>query len=136
MFSWIFKISLFLIFILKSCFCFSQQSTNDFVVVKEFKIIGNKTTKEPIIIREVPFSINDTILKNELSQVLERTNSNLFNTSLFNFITVEPVYFDDQNVSIYITCQRLHTICITQHTFILYIFIYYYYMLTYLYNNM
>ena len=107
MYSQVSKVALSLIFIIQSCcFCFSQDSTNSFVVVKEFRVIGNKTTKEAIVIREVPFNINDTIPIDELNQVLKRTESNLFNTSLFNFITVEPVYFDDQNISIYITVEE------------------------------
>ena len=35
-----------------------------------------------------------------------KTKSNLFNTSLFNFITVEPVYFDEENISVYITVSE------------------------------
>ena len=85
---------------------FSQEKTNDYVIVKEYKIIGNKTTRENIIAREMPFLLNDTIKKEDLNVKLERTKSNLFNTSLFNFVTVEPVYFDETNISIYITVEE------------------------------
>jgi outer membrane protein assembly factor BamA len=92
---------LFLVF--KVCFTSYSQ---EYVIVKEYKIIGNKTTKENIIVREIPVNIGDTINKTDLSEILERTRSNLFNTSLFNFITVEPVYFDSSNISIYITVEE------------------------------
>ena len=100
------RTSLLLFFLLKLfCFSFAQTDSNK-VIIKEFKIIGNKTTRENIIIREVPFQINDTISQDGLQEVLERTKSNLFNTSLFNFIVVEPVYFDETNISIYITVEE------------------------------
>jgi len=102
----IFKFCFTLFFLLKLGLVFSQEELNKYVVVKEFKVIGNKTTKENIIIREIPFSINDTLLDEDLNATLERAKSNLLNTSLFNFITVEPVYYNDTNISIYITVEE------------------------------
>ena len=98
--------SLFL-FLLILCFnAFSQENEDKIIIVKEFKIIGNKTTRENIIIREVPIDINDTIASGELEKILSRTRSNLLNTSLFNFVTVAPVYFDDSHISLYITVEE------------------------------
>jgi outer membrane protein assembly factor BamA len=86
---------------------FSQvKDTSKVSVVKEIKIIGNKTTRDNIIVREIPFVIGDTISKENLHKVLERTQSNLLNTSLFNFVTVEPVNFDNTHISIYITVEE------------------------------
>ncbi|MGB0881669.1 MAG: BamA/TamA family outer membrane protein [Vicingaceae bacterium] len=76
------------------------------VVVKEFRVIGNKTTKERIILREIPVDVNDTIAKENLNETLGWIKSNLINTFLFNFVTVEPVYFDDNNISIFITVEE------------------------------
>ncbi len=102
-----FKFSLLLFFLFNWCnFSFSQTDTSRINVVKEIKIIGNKTTKENIIIREIPFKIGDTILVSKIKQILERTESNLLNTLLFNFVTVEPVYFDETLLSIYITVEE------------------------------
>jgi outer membrane protein assembly factor BamA len=86
---------------------FSQiDDTTKINIVKEVKIIGNKTTRDNIILREIPFIIGDTIAKENLDEIIERTHSNLLNTSLFNFVTVEPVYFDDILISIYITVEE------------------------------
>ena len=102
-----FKSLLLLFFLLKLCFTsFSQESAAKFNVVMEVKIIGNKTTRDNIIIREMPFNIGDSILSDDLKEVLERVKSNLLNTLLFNFVTVEPVYFDDTHISIYITVEE------------------------------
>jgi len=76
------------------------------VVVVEYKIIGNKTTKNHIIEREFPFSLNDTISKNKLNYIIERTQSNLMNTLLFNFVNVDVVYFTDEIISIYVTVEE------------------------------
>ena len=97
---------LLFLFLFFELFGVSYSQENGILIVKEFKIIGNKTTKENIIFREIPFKINDTIEKNRLDEILERTKSNLFNTSLFNFVTVEPVYFDENTISIYITVEE------------------------------
>tara|TARA_B110000459_G_scaffold43678_1_gene48080 strand:+ start:797 stop:2194 length:1398 start_codon:yes stop_codon:yes gene_type:complete len=84
----------------------SAQETSDYIVVKDVKIIGNKTTKASIILREISFNIYDTIQSENLSMELERVKNNLLNTSLFNFVTVDPVYFDNQNISIFITVEE------------------------------
>jgi len=84
----------------------SAQDSTYFVIVNEIKLIGNKTTKDHIIIRELPFQVGDTILVQDLPKTIERSHSNIFNTSLFNFITVEPVYFNDTYISFYITVEE------------------------------
>jgi outer membrane protein assembly factor BamA len=104
--SLILKLFLTSILVICSSFIFSQENSKSFIIVKEVRVIGNKTTQENIIVREIPININDTILFEDLSMVLERTKSNLINTSLFNFVTVEPVYFDDNNISLYITVEE------------------------------
>ena len=44
----------------------SAQETSDYIVVKDVKIIGNKTTKASIILREISFNIYDTIQSENL----------------------------------------------------------------------
>jgi len=75
-------------------------------IVSEIKVIGNKTTKEHIILRELPFKVGDTISADELSEVIERARSNLFITQLFNFVTIETAYFHDTFLSFYITVEE------------------------------
>jgi hypothetical protein len=101
-----FKLLFILLFNWISFSTLFAQDADGFVVVKEFKIIGNKTTNESIIYREIPFSIYDTIQNVDLIKELEVVKNNLLNTSLFNFVTVLPVYFDNQNISIFITVEE------------------------------
>ncbi len=83
-----------------------QNDTVKVNVVQEIKIIGNKTTKERIILRELPFNVGEKISASELKDILERAKSNLLNTLLFNFVTIDPVYFDDKNISIYVMVEE------------------------------
>lgn len=98
----------FLLIVLMSCclFSFSQEDSSLVNVVQEIKIIGNKTTQERIIVRELPFKLGDKISENQLQETLKRAQSNLLNTLLFNFVTLEPVYYDSINISIYITVEE------------------------------
>ncbi|NCP44911.1 MAG: hypothetical protein GW818_00365, partial [Flavobacteriales bacterium] len=84
----------------------AQDSLSSFHIISEIKIIGNKTTKAHIISRELPFAIQDTISINELNKTLERAQSNLMNTLLFNFVNLEVVYFTDTYISVYITVEE------------------------------
>ncbi|HET6245509.1 MAG: hypothetical protein H0V01_03690 [Bacteroidetes bacterium] len=58
--------------------------------VSEIIILGNKITRERIVLREIPFSLGDTIEKGMLSTNLIRARQNLLNTGLFNFVTIVP----------------------------------------------
>jgi outer membrane protein assembly factor BamA len=107
--SFFLKIAFTLLLIIRSSsVSFSQENNieNDFVVVLEFKIIGNKTTKESIIIREIPLTIGDTLLSDAIETLAKTIQSNLINTSLFNFVEVAPVYFNAKSISLYITVEE------------------------------
>ncbi|MEA3494971.1 MAG: POTRA domain-containing protein [Bacteroidota bacterium] len=64
-------------------------NSGDSLTVKEINIHGNTKTKEKIILREIVFSVNDTILKSELDSCLTKTEKDIFNTSLFLDIEIK-----------------------------------------------
>lgn len=68
-----------------------ENKPREFVIVNDIQIIGNKTTKKHIILRELPFSVNDSIGKGELQKKLKSARENLLNTSLFNFVTADTI---------------------------------------------
>lgn len=72
-------------------------------VVKGFVIEGNKQTRQEIILREVPFDVGDTLRVYQLEYRIEKARKNIFNTHLFNFVEIEPVYTDNENVFIRIS---------------------------------
>jgi len=83
-----------------------SQNNDSSVVIAEVKIIGNKTTKNQIVLRELAFVVGDTVKKAELLNFLKSTKDNVMNTSLFTFVTVEPVYYRSNYISIYITVKE------------------------------
>jgi hypothetical protein len=66
------------------------------VVISDIVILGNKVTKELIILRELPFTIGDTIPTGMLAKNLIRARQNIYNTFLFNFVTISPEIIDDK----------------------------------------
>jgi outer membrane protein assembly factor BamA len=59
------------------------------IVISEIIFHGNKVTKESILLREIQFSIGDTISQEEFSENLVKSHDNLMNTSLFNFVEMK-----------------------------------------------
>jgi len=61
----------------------------DYFKINKIDISGNKKTKHYIITRELQFHKGDTILKSNISKLLKESQENIFNTSLFNFVTID-----------------------------------------------
>lgn len=59
---------------------------DNYLVVDSILIQGNRLTKKKIILRELSFSVGDTILKHEFFGELAKSKNNLNNTLLFNFV--------------------------------------------------
>ena len=105
MFRLIVKTFLFFFFLLLLKFNYAQ-TDRTFSIIKEVKIIGNKTTKSYIIHRELPFNIGDTISSKDLKKIANNIKSNLLNTSLFNFVTVDIADIDPLHIAFYITIEE------------------------------
>ena len=92
---------LFLFFIFSNCPVFAQKS-NDSVNFKQPEvskyfidkiiILGNNVTKEKIILRELQFKEGDTVSKNKMNFLVQKSRENLMNTSLFNFVTIDTIF--------------------------------------------
>ncbi len=83
---------------------------NNFVVANAIHIEGNKVTKKHIILREIPFSVGDTIQRISLQKNLTSTKENLLNTSLFNFVTIDTSSTPDGKMNFIVTVtERWYT---------------------------
>ena len=79
------KKNLFFFLILFNCnFLFCQQE----FIIKEIQILGNKITKEDIILRELSFVKNQPYTKEKLITEIEKSTENLINLRLFNFVNI------------------------------------------------
>ncbi len=62
-----------------------------YLLIHKIEIRGNKLTRPRIILRELRFQEGDTVQLSELPQLLKTSRENVFNTGLFNFVTLDTV---------------------------------------------
>lgn len=67
---------------------FAGQATVDQVIVGEITLEGNHRTKEHIVLRELNFTVGDSIPLSELGFRLERSRQFVMNTGLFNQVRI------------------------------------------------
>ena len=83
-----------------------QQSTAfqkvDFKIITHILVVGNKTTKEKIILRELEFIVQDSLSNKELAAAIAQSKKNLLNTSLFNFAKIDVALSDSVHTNIII----------------------------------
>jgi outer membrane protein assembly factor BamA len=61
------------------------------IMIHSITIDGNRRTKASIILREIDFHERDTIRQTRFRQMLIAGRENIFNTALFNFVTLDTV---------------------------------------------
>ena len=71
-------------------------SSKDLVTISNIIINGNKITHEDIILRELVFSKNSSLEKNELDKKIKASKENLTNLKLFNFVEIEYFIIQDK----------------------------------------
>lgn len=64
------------------------QAVDSLVVIGNIELVGNKITRDKIILREIEFTSGDTISIAELEKLILASQNNLMNRSLFNFATI------------------------------------------------
>jgi outer membrane protein assembly factor BamA len=60
-----------------------------YIVIGKITLDGNKRTRPSIILRELKFHENDTLAQGMLPQLLKESQENVFNTRLFNIVTLD-----------------------------------------------
>lgn len=65
-------------------------------LVRDIILIGNKTTKDYIILRELPIKINDTLNEFRMEKVFNRCRENLENLHLFNYVRIFESFPDKE----------------------------------------
>ena len=54
-------------------------------------VLGNKVTRERVVLRELTFREGDTLAREGLVNAVRRSTENLLNTGLFNTVQLVPV---------------------------------------------
>ena len=75
--------------------CNSPGQSTDSVIIRSIIITGNQVTKKAIILREIEFKEKDTLQRSGFSSLLGTSKQNIFNTRLFNFVTVDTTCSPD-----------------------------------------
>lgn len=86
---------------------FTQSDSTPNLTVKEIVIIGNKKTRPKIILRELTVRENDIIASDQLAYIKKRSEQNLINTSLFNFVSAsDSIDWKSHEVILYIDVKE------------------------------
>jgi outer membrane protein assembly factor BamA len=75
-------------------------------VVTDVIIEGNKKTRERIILRELTISIGDSLFWSNLQAGMRQSENNIMNLGLFNFVEIEPIQVNNQEVILLIDVQE------------------------------
>lgn len=91
-----------IIFINLTYWLFAQDSLR----VSEIILEGNDITKDKIILRELLFQQDQYILRTEINNLIEKSEQNLLNTSLFNFVTISSQEKNTRELTFTINLQE------------------------------
>src|ERR1043165_7119670 len=83
-----------------------QQNGNDIFTVRNIVIVGNKKTKESIILRELPFKSGDAYPLSDIVKKFEVARKQLMNTALFHEVVVALKSFEGNNIDILIELKE------------------------------
>ena len=83
----------------------TQLDSNGIYTIKNIIITGNKKTKNYIVIRDIIFAIGDSIPYIKLQPILDRSQRNIYNNTLFNDVKLIAVPTPNKpyDLTIYIT---------------------------------
>src|ERR1039457_1297578 len=84
----------------RSALCHSQPVVPEnpgrlpYLIINKISIDGNKITRSSIIYRELSFREHDTIPHDMFPGLLKTSRENIFNTALFNIVTIDSIHSD------------------------------------------
>jgi len=84
----------------------SDTLVNDTVTIEKIYILGNKKTKDHIILRELRFSDGDRVSLGNLNEFIERDRNRIYNTRLFNKVTIDILENGNDFVQILIRVEE------------------------------
>ena len=79
-----------------------SDSTGRFVHINRIFIVGNRITKDQIVLRELSLKSGDTIYSTELPIILDLDKKRLINTRLFNTVEIRMLEFLNDQVDLLI----------------------------------
>jgi outer membrane protein assembly factor BamA len=80
----------------------TSDSSKKYVQVNRIIILGNKLTRNTIILRELRLKKGDVISEADLQIILKRDQQKLFNLHLFNTVTLRPIPMGNDTIDLLI----------------------------------
>lgn len=77
-----------------------SDSTGRFVLINRVLIIGNRLTRDQIILRELSLKPGDLIYNLDLPQILDLDKKKLFNTRLFNTVEIRTMELEENKIDL------------------------------------
>jgi outer membrane protein assembly factor BamA len=74
--------------------------------IKRIFVTGNRKTKEPVILRELPFHVGDNYRLQDLVQNFEKARKQLMNTTLFHEVVVALKSFNGYDVEVLVQVKE------------------------------
>jgi outer membrane protein assembly factor BamA len=84
----------------------TESDTNRLFLIYDINISGNEKTRPAIILRELPFQLNETYPLGTIVQKFKKARKQLMNTGLFRNVVVSLKNLDDHYVSINIEVEE------------------------------
>ncbi len=77
-------------------------STGKFIQINRIFIVGNRVTKDQIVLRELTVKSGDVVYSSELPIILDLDKKKLINTRLFNTVEIRMLEFQDDQIDLLI----------------------------------
>ena len=77
-----------------------SDSTGRFVLINRVFIIGNRLTRDQIIMRELSLKPGDLIFNLDLPAIIDLDKKKLFNTRLFNTVEIRTMQLEDNKIDL------------------------------------
>lgn len=88
--------------LLSQSISFIPESTINPCRIDHINLVGNKITRDQVILREIVFNPGDYLSSASLDSLMARSKENLLNTSLFNFVEINKSYPHPDSLSVVI----------------------------------
>lgn len=74
--------------------------------VRRIEVVGNKKTKTALILREIQFKPGDSLPLAHLTQTLALAHDQVYNTTLFNEVTIAPIPIGASQIDVLVTVKE------------------------------
>lgn len=80
-----------------------DETLSEKTVISGIKVSGNKRTRDFVVARELTLKVGDTVTRESLQRHIRESESYLINSTLFNYVKIEPIDVDTNHTELQIT---------------------------------